>query len=93
MMKKLGAWGLAAAMTLMSGGAMADLAGGPPGSGGEGGSGGSGGSGGGDKKDDGGGCSAATPGTASRSAAIAVGLGLLLVIPAARKRGARKAKK
>ena len=36
MMKKLGAWGLAAAMTLMSGGAIADVAGGPPGTGGKG---------------------------------------------------------
>lgn len=88
MSRKLGALILALGLSFAPA-AMADVAGGPGtgGSGGEGGADGGGGTGG--KKDDGG-CVTATPGTASRSAAVLVGLGLLLAIPAARRRRSRK---
>lgn len=88
MSRKLGALILTLGLSLTPAIAMADLAG-APGSGG-GGAGGDGGDGGTGGKDEGGGCITATPGVASRSAALVVGLGLLFAIPAARGRRARK---
>lgn len=90
MSRKLGALILALGLSFTPAIAMADVAG-APGTGGGGAGGASGGSGGADggsggKKDDGGGCITATPGAASRSAALVVGLGLLFAIPAARRR-------
>lgn len=88
MSRKLGALILTLGLSLTPAVALADLAG-APGSGG-GGAGGDGGDGGTGGKDEGGGCITATPGVASRSAALVVGLGLLFAIPAARGRRARK---
>jgi len=88
MSMKLGAWMVAGALSLVSATALADVAGAPAGGGGSGGgtstsTGGSGGK-------SGGGCSAVSPGGATTSAAILVGLGLLVAIPALRRRKARK---
>jgi hypothetical protein len=92
-MKKFAALFLAGALSVVSASAAADVAGGPPGSGGSGGDGGSGGAGGGDGgsggKKSGGGC-AASPETTSRSAAFALGLGLLFAVPAVRRRSQRR---
>ena len=88
MSRKLGALILTLGLSLTPAVALADLAG-APGSGG-GGAGGDGGDDGTGGKDEGGGCITATPGVASRSAALVVGLGLLFAIPAARGRRARK---
>ena len=82
MSKKLGALSLAGALFLVSAGAMADVAGAPAGGGGSG--------GGTTTSSKSGGCSAATPGGAQTSAALLVGLGLLVAIPAMRRRRARK---
>ena len=92
MSRKLGALILTLGLSLTPAIAMADLAGAPgSGGGGAGGeAGGDGGTGGTGGKDEGGGCITATPGVASRSAALVVGLGLLFAIPAARGRRARK---
>ncbi len=88
MSKKLGALSLAGALFLVSAGAMADVAGAPAGGGGSGGGTSSGG--GTTTSSKSGGCSAATPGGAQTSAALLVGLGLLVAIPAMRRRRARK---
>lgn len=94
MSRKLGAWMIAGALSLVSAGALADVAGAPAG-----GTGGNGGGGAGgttttstetDKKSSGGGCSAVTLDGAGTSAAFLVGLGLLLAVPAMRRRRANK---
>lgn len=95
MSRTIGSLILALGLSLTPAAALADLAGGPPGTGGGGaggasGGGGDGGSGGSGGKTDGGGCVTATPGAATRSAALVVGLGLLFAIPAARARRPRK---
>jgi hypothetical protein len=95
MFRKLGALILALGLSLSPASAFADVAGptgtGGGGAGGMGGAGGSGGSAGeGGQQSGGGGCVTATPGSTTRTAAMVLGLGLLLAIPAARSRRSKK---
>jgi hypothetical protein len=89
MSRKLGALILALGLSLASSVAMADVMGGAP-AGGTAGSGGGGDGGSAGQTSGGGGCVTATPGAATRTAALVIGLGLLLVIPAARSRRSKK---